>query len=133
LIYLPDTNVCVAVLRNAQSAIAQKMNTVRREDILLCDIVKAELFYGAYRSAQPLANIAKVQAFLAPFRSAPFDEASALIFGRIRRELETVGTPIGPYDLQIAAVTLAHNAVLVTHNTREFRRVNGLILEDWEV
>jgi tRNA(fMet)-specific endonuclease VapC len=57
---------------------------------------------------------------------------AARLFGRIRSDLEIKGTPIGSYDLQIAAIALAHNLTLVTHNTREFIRVEGLQLEDWE-
>jgi tRNA(fMet)-specific endonuclease VapC len=55
-----------------------------------------------------------------------------MIAGRIRAELATSGTPIGPYDLQIAAIAMANNLILVTHNTKEFNRVNGLQIEDWE-
>jgi tRNA(fMet)-specific endonuclease VapC len=61
----------------------------------------------------------------------PFDDAAAEVYGRIRAELASRGTPIGPYDLMIAATALANNLILVTHNTREFARVSGLVLEDW--
>ena len=60
-----------------------------------------------------------------------FDDVAATIFGRIRAELATLGTPIGPYDLQIAWIAQAHNLILVTHNKSEFNRVNGLQIEDW--
>jgi tRNA(fMet)-specific endonuclease VapC len=63
----------------------------------------------------------------------PLDSPSSVIAGRIRAELAALGTPIGPYDVQIAAVALAHNLILITHNTGEFRRVQGLQIEDWEI
>jgi tRNA(fMet)-specific endonuclease VapC len=63
----------------------------------------------------------------------PFDDRCAEIAGRIRSDLRAKGTPIGGNDLLIAATALAHDAVLVTHNTRELSRVSGLRLDDWEV
>jgi tRNA(fMet)-specific endonuclease VapC len=54
------------------------------------------------------------------------------ICGQIRAQLQKLGTPIGSYDLQIAAIALANNLILVAHNTREFERVEGLKLEDWQ-
>jgi tRNA(fMet)-specific endonuclease VapC len=64
--------------------------------------------------------------------SFSFDGDAALHFGSIRAQLARQGTPIGPYDLQIAAIARTHGATLVTHNTGEFSRVSGLLLEDWE-
>jgi tRNA(fMet)-specific endonuclease VapC len=95
-------------------------------------VVKAELFLGALRSAKPEQNRAKVDAFIRPYESLPFDDAAAEIQAQIRHELETAGMPIGPYDLQIAALALAHGHTLVTHNVGEFSRVPGLLIEDWE-
>ncbi len=66
------------------------------------------------------------------FVSLFFDDVAATIYGRIRAELAASGTPIGPYDLQIAAIAMANNLILVTHNTKEFSRVNRLQIEDWE-
>lgn len=95
-------------------------------------IVRAELAYGAAKSRTPDASAAKQQRFLRPYATLPFDDAAAVAFGQIRAALEAAGTPIGPYDLQIAAIALAHGLIVVTHNTREFGRVAGLLLEDWD-
>jgi tRNA(fMet)-specific endonuclease VapC len=62
----------------------------------------------------------------------PFSDAAADVYGRIRADLETRGTPIGGNDLLIASIALVYGLTLVTHNTREFGRVTGLLLEDWE-
>ncbi len=70
--------------------------------------------------------------FFLPFLSLPFDDVAAEICGRIRAALATAGTPIGPYDFESAAIALANTLTLVTHNTRKFSRVPGLLLEDWE-
>lgn len=92
-----------------------------------------ELYYGAYRSAQQSRNLALLQRFLSQFTILLLDSNSARIAGQIRADLATKGTPIGPYDLQIAAIAIANNLILVTHNTSEFSRVQGLQIEDWEL
>ena len=111
----------------------QRLEAVPNHEIGVCSIVKAELCFGAMKSANPERNFALQQKFLAQFVSLPFDDLAATTFGVIRSQLETNGTPIGAYDLQIAAIALANNLALVTHNTGEFGRVDGLQVEDWEV
>ena len=64
--------------------------------------------------------------------SLPFDDLAAEAYGRIRARLEQAGQLIGPNDLLIAAIAVAHQVTLVTHNTREFQRVEGLQIDDWE-
>jgi tRNA(fMet)-specific endonuclease VapC len=100
---------------------------------MLCDVVKFELYYGAYRSSRQQQNLALLEQFFSEFQSLPFDGESAIVCDRIRTQLESKGTPIGAYDLQIAAITLAYDLTLVTHNLREFNRVENLKLEDWEI
>jgi tRNA(fMet)-specific endonuclease VapC len=92
-----------------------------------------ELFYGAMRSNNPDVSWRKQQRFLEVLVSLPFDDIAALIAGRVRAQLVNLGTPIGANDLLIASITLAHNLTLVTHNTDEFCRVEGLRIEDWEL
>jgi tRNA(fMet)-specific endonuclease VapC len=130
---LLDTNTCVQVLRGRNALVTQRLQAMSPSQLFLCSVVKAELYHGALRSAQPAANRAKVDAFVQPFVSLPFDDAAAELYATIRQDLELRGMTIGPYDLQIAAIALRHNLILVTHNTGEFSRVTGLQLEDWEV
>ena len=73
-----------------------------------------------------------VESFLLPFEIVPFGEKSARVYGRLRGDLESKGMTIGPNDLLIAATALAYGAVLVTNNVREFKRVPGLSLEEWD-
>jgi tRNA(fMet)-specific endonuclease VapC len=131
--YLLDTNVCIVYLKGRNLSLKQRLDTVSIQDIAVCSVVKAELCYGAMKSANPERNFALQQSFLAQFVSLPFDDIAATTFGEIRAQLEIRGMPIGAYDLQIAAIALANNLILVTHNTREFERVDGLQIEDWEV
>jgi tRNA(fMet)-specific endonuclease VapC len=75
----------------------------------------------------------KQEKFLRPYATLPFDNAAAKVFGRIRAELEQQGLPIGPYDLQIAAIAMVHDLIVVTHNLKEFERIKDLKIEDWEI
>ena len=130
--YLLDTNVCVRYLNGDSLAIRRKLQTIDLADIAICSIVKLELFYGAMRSNNPNETWARTRRFIEVFVSLPFDDIAALIAGSIRAQLAILGTPIGSNDLLIAAIAIAHNLTLVTHNTNEFNRVEGLQIEDWE-
>lgn len=131
--FLLDTNTCIIYMRGKNSTLKQKLETTATKDIAVCSIVKAELFYGAIKSAYPERNLTLQQEFLAQFISLPFDDLAAMTFVTIRSQLEILGTPIGAYDLLIAAIALTNNLTLITHNTREFQRVNKLLIEDWEI
>ncbi|MEL6166639.1 MAG: type II toxin-antitoxin system VapC family toxin [Cyanobacteria bacterium J06628_3] len=130
--YLLDTNVCARYLNGKSLLIRERIRATNKDDIAVCSVVKAELFYGAMRSNNPQKTLQNQQQFLNLFISLPFDDDTALIYGEIRAQLAALGTPIGPNDLQIAAIALRNNLILVTHNVREFSRVNGLQIEDWE-
>ncbi|AUS99452.1 VapC toxin family PIN domain ribonuclease [Nostoc sp. CENA543] len=131
--FLLDTNTCIIYMRGKNSTLKQKLESTSTKDIAVCSIVKAELFYGAMKSANPQRNLTLQLQFLAQFISLPFDDLAATTFGKIRSQLEALGTPIGAYDLQIAAIALSKNLTLITHNTREFQRINNLLIEDWEI
>ncbi|UXE64841.1 MAG: type II toxin-antitoxin system VapC family toxin [Woronichinia naegeliana WA131] len=133
MIYLLDTNVCIVYLKGQNSHLKQKLDNILLSEIAVCSVVKDELFYGSLRSANPERNLRLQQEFLSQFLSLPFDDQSAVVFGEIRAQLAAKGTPIGAYDLQIAAIALANNLILVTHNTKEFSRIPQLQLEDWEM
>ena len=84
------------------------------------------------KSSRTRENLTLLDELFENFESLPFDDAAARKYGEIRLDLARKGTPIGPNDLMIAAIAAVHDAVLVTHNTREFVRVEGLKIEDWE-
>lgn len=132
LVYLLATNVCIMYLKGRSPSIDLHFNTVVADKIGVCSVVKAELFYGAMGSNNPQKSLNVQKSFLSQFVSLPFDDACAEVYGKIRRDLASLGTPIGSNDLQIAAIALANNLILVTHNVREFSRVQGLQIEDWE-
>lgn len=131
--YSLDTNTCIRYINGRSDAIRQKLPTVPARDIVVCSIVRGELAYGAAKSQTPEASAAKQARFLKPYVTLPYDDAAALAYGRIRAHLETAGTPIGPYDMQIAAIAVVHGLSVVTHNTQEFGCIPWLKVEDWEV
>jgi tRNA(fMet)-specific endonuclease VapC len=96
-------------------------------------MVKAELLRGALRSQRVELNLQRLEIFFAPLKSLPFDDTAADHYARIGADLYSRGVPIGPNDLIIAAIALAHNVTLITHNISEFGRVAGLRIEDWEL
>jgi tRNA(fMet)-specific endonuclease VapC len=89
------------------------------------------MYSGAARSQRPKLTRAAQDSFFARFASLPFDDAAADAYGRIDGMLKSRGMSIGPLDTQIAAIAIAHNLTLVTHNTRHFSRVPQLSIEDW--
>ncbi len=101
--------------------------------IFLCDVVKAELYYGAFHRGRREENLALLEHLFPTFASLPFNSEAARACGQIRAALAAAGTPIGPYDFQIAAIALVHDLTVVTHNTAEFDRVPQLKMEDWEI
>ncbi|MGV0024952.1 type II toxin-antitoxin system tRNA(fMet)-specific endonuclease VapC [Phormidesmis priestleyi] len=131
--YLLDTNVCVMYLNGRSISVRDRLRSISTEEMAVCSLVKAELLYGAMRSNNPTRTLERQREFLERFVSLPFGDEAAIVCGQIRARLASTGTPIGAYDLQIAAIALANNLTLVTHNTREFERVEGLKIEDWEV
>ncbi|MBD2250127.1 type II toxin-antitoxin system tRNA(fMet)-specific endonuclease VapC [Nostoc parmelioides] len=130
--YLLDTNVCIRLINGSNTTVINRLANQQPEDIFISTITQLELYYGAYRSLKTESNLEILERFFSQFNIILWDSEMAKIAGKIRADLAVSGTPIGPYDLQIATSAIARNFILVTHNTREFSRINGLQLEDWE-
>ena len=130
--YLLDADACIAILNNSSPALVARVRRQSPDEINLCSVVKAELIYGAYHSGRTAENLRTLQRFFEPLYSHPFDDQCVDTAGRIRADLARAGTPIGPYDLLIAATALTNSRILVTANTREFGRVPGLEITNWE-
>jgi tRNA(fMet)-specific endonuclease VapC len=136
LTYVLDTNVVIALLRNKPAIVRERFRRALSEDalIIVSSVVLFELWYGVARSERRKENTERLRVFLAgDVRVQPFEEGDASIAGDLRATLEIGGTPIGPYDLLIAAQALRAGATLVTANTSEFARVTGLVWQDWTV
>jgi tRNA(fMet)-specific endonuclease VapC len=132
LVYLLDTNVCIVYLKRKNSKLNSYFERLDLNKIAVCSIVKSELFYGSMRSNSSQKSLNMQVLFLSQFISLPFDDRCAEMCAKVRADLSKLGTPIGSNDLQIASIALVHDLILVTHNVREFSRVDGLKLEDWE-
>lgn len=131
--YLLDTNACIACLRRKPSPVIGRLRLLQPSDVAVCSIVRAELLFGVAGSRDPAKERVHVDTFLGPFLSLPFDDAAAEKYGQIRHALERAGQRIGAHDLELAAIALARELTLVTHNVGEFSRVPGLKHEDWEI
>lgn len=133
--YLLDTNTCIGWLRQNQPQLVARIQAQAPTDIVLCSVVVGELLFGVERSdpAHQANTSRRVEQLRQQFASLPFDDAAAVHYGRIRADLTGRGLLIGGNDLLIAAIALARGCTLVTHNTAEFNRVTGLLIEDWQI
>jgi tRNA(fMet)-specific endonuclease VapC len=134
VIYLLDTNAVIALLTDRPPAVRKRLRRAAAGEVSIAvsTVVLFELWYGVARSQRRRENAERLRIFLAGnIDILPFEEEDAAVAGDLRAALEAEGTPIGPYDLLIAAQSLRTGATLVTANVAEFRRVKGLSWQDW--
>jgi len=129
--FLLDTNICVFLIRNQSERVRDHIRRRRVGDIGVSAITESELRFGADKSSDPEKNHAVLERFFLTLPVLAFDSGCAREYGRIRAFLEKKGTPIGSLDTLIAAHALSGEMTVVTNNTREFKRVPGLRVEDW--
>lgn len=132
--YCLDTNVCIDLIRGKSLAVRARLKQVLAEGSVVClsSVVLHELWYGVAKSGRPDENTRRVQTFLAgPLEILPWDEADARAAGEVRAQLEKEGRAIGAYDALIAAQAVRRGITLVTANSREFDRIDGLMCENW--
>jgi len=132
--YLLDTNACIALINGTEINVRRRFKrAVARESVILVSsIVAFELWYGVSKSQRKDNNTQRLETFLGgPLEWALFDEDDARAAGTVRAELEAVGRPVGAYDVLLAGQARKRGATLVTSNTKEFARVQGLKWEDW--
>jgi len=129
--YLLDTNICIYIINRKPSSVIQAIRTLHPDEIVMSTITQAELEYGVARSSMPDRNRVALLQFLFPFQLLDFDQLAAVQYGLIRASLEVTGNPIGPMDMLLAAQASSRDLILVTNNEKEFRRVEGLRVENW--
>lgn len=132
MIRLLDTNACIQLWQRKNLTVRRHFTQHSPADIALCSVVKAELLFGALRSEQKESNLQLLQKLFAPLHSFEFDDNAAEHYAQIRADLTAQGNLIGANDLMIAAIARANKVTLITNNTGEFSRVQGLQIEDWE-
>jgi tRNA(fMet)-specific endonuclease VapC len=129
--YLLDTSVCIPLINGTDEQLKNRLLEHAPASVLLCSVVKAELLFGARYSSRAAENLDRISRFCRVFESLPFDDEAAQHYGGIRAQLKREGRPIGANDLLIAATALAADSTLVTRNLEEFKRVPGLMVDDW--
>lgn len=128
--YLLDTNICIYIINAQPAQVLQRLVQAGRESLAISTVTVAELAFGVAKSTRADSR-AKLENFLSKFPIVDWDQDAAWIYGNVRRDLEAKGQRIGERDLLLACQALALDATMVTNNTREFERVDGLKLENW--
>jgi len=128
--FLLDTDTCIYALKQNEHVIGRLLSTPR-EDVMVSVITEAELRTGAAKSSSPLKTLRLIENFLSPLTLLDFTSEDAIAYAAVRAKLERAGTPIGPLDTLIAAQAIARRLTVVSNNVREFRRVAGLVVENW--
>lgn len=129
--YLLDTNICIYIIKKKPIEVLQKFRSYSIGEIGISSISVAELMFGVQKSQYKSRNEHALEKFLIPLIIKEFDYKAALVYGKIRSELERKGEPIGPLDTLIAAHALSLNLILVTNNIWEFKKVSGLRVTNW--
>ena len=131
MIYLLDTNIIAYLIKNKDLALLEKFEAASKQnEIGISSITYAEICFGLEKRQSEKLKI-KVLTFIDVFKIFPFDEKAAVEYGKIRVQLEKESKLIGILDMLIAAHAKSLNAILITNNEQEFRRVEGLLVENW--
>ena len=131
MIYMLDTNICIYIIKNKPQKVLKKFEEIDPKDVSISSITASELWYGVSKSSHIERNAIALEEFLSPLTILGYDETASKTYGNIRTALEKKGKIIGSMDLLIAAHALSQNLKLVSNNTKEFKRIAGLNLENW--
>ena len=128
--YLLDTNICIYIINEKPLQVLQRLIQTGRESLAISTVTVAELAFGIAKSKREGSRI-KLENFLSQFPIVDWNQEAAWMYGNVRKALEAKGQRIGERDLLLACQALALDATMVTNNTREFERVDGLKWENW--
>ncbi|WP_339461737.1 type II toxin-antitoxin system VapC family toxin [Nodularia spumigena] len=128
--YLLDTDTCIYWIKNINS-VRNKIQQIGWEQICICNITVAELYFGAYNSQRVVENLTRAENFIRDVEVIALDNQAVKKFGELKAELRKTGQPVADFDLLIASVSLTRNYILVTNNTRHYSRISELKLEYW--
>ena len=130
--YLLDTNICIYIINEQPAQVLQRLIQAGRDSLAISTVTVAELAFGIAKSTRADSRT-KLENFLSKFPILDWDQSAAWVYGNVRKTLEAKGQRIGERDLLLACQALALGATMVTNNTREFERIEGLKLEKWVV
>jgi len=128
--YMLDTDTCIYVGKAYPSKLLERFNRLA-EQICISAITLAELYFGAEKSERRIDNLRALESFSGRLEVLPFSTKAAAHYGQVRVELQSSGKLVGPHDMLIGAHARAEGLTLVTNNSREFRRIPGLLVENW--
>ena len=131
--YLLDTDICIYIAKRQPAPVFERLRRLRPGDVGMSAVTYLELSCGAWKSQRREENLRRIKGLEQLIPALPVEAQVAVAYGQLRSELERAGTPIGAYDLIIAAQALSLGLILVTNNVREFKRVPDLLLENWAV
>jgi tRNA(fMet)-specific endonuclease VapC len=126
-----DTDICIYIIKRKPLRVLERLESIQPDQLSMSAITFAELMNGAKKSQRVEANVSRLNALGEILEICSFDQQAAVAYGDVRSSLEKRGEVIGPHDLLIAAHALSLDRILVTNNEREFKRVEGLKVENW--
>ena len=129
--YLIDTNICIYIMNHHPPGVLEKFKCVGVGEVGISSISVSELYYGACKSNKIKQNIKRLEEFLYPFEILSYDESASREYGKVRSHLEKNGQVIGPLDMLIAAHAISKKLTIITNNTKEFKRIRLLKVENW--
>ena len=133
MIYMLDTDICIYIIKRKPLRVLERLESIQPDQLSMSAITFAELMNGAKKSQRVEANVSRLNALGEILEICSFDQRAALAYGDVRSSLEKRGEVIGPHDLLIAAHALSLDRMLITNNEREFKRVEGLKVDNWAV
>lgn len=128
-----DTDICIYIIKRKPLGVLKRLESIEPDQLSMSAITFAELMNGAKKSQRVEANVSRLNALGEILEICSFDKQAAVAYGNVRSSLEKRGEVIGPYDLLIAAHALSLDRTLVTNNEKEFKRVEGLKIDNWAV
>lgn len=128
--YLLDTNIVIYCLKGHE-VVNKNLRSHLDDPINISVVTLMELYYGAYKSQKVESNLAKIKTLENSIEVIPLGKEAVEIFGIYKAKLERSGTPLDDFDLILAACAMTNNLVLVTNNTKHFKRIEGLKVTDW--
>jgi len=129
--YLLDTNICIYAIKKKPIQVLENIKEKSKKGLYISSLTIAELEYGIENSIRIEENRLSLLKFISIFNILPFDDMDAIPYGKLKAKLRKSGNLIGPIDMLLAAQALSKDFILVTNNTNEFMRIEGLKLEDW--
>ena len=129
--FLLDTNICIYIINKHPPEVFERFRQIELMQLHIPTIAIFELYFGLEKNQSHKRNATFLENFIAPLSITGFSVEAAKHAAKIRYQLREQGTPIGAYDIQIAAIALAEDMILLTNNTKEFERIEGLKLKNW--